>query len=240
MQASHQDLAALLEMQQLDIDILHLTKALEELPQRKVIIDARKRKLDLQSKQAQISGIKQHCLKRIQGLEDEERSLRKKEHGIQAAIEAAGNDFRNAEVRTKELDGVYKRLNSIESDLKEEREKLNHVDMLELQASEAYRDVAKTEQSATEEFKTKGTEIKARIAGMERHKASLAENVSEGVKKLYDYTATKHGGIALGKLDGSRCGVCRTPIDSGHLIELKAEAPLGTCPVCHRLLIIEQ
>ncbi|MFR8300535.1 MAG: C4-type zinc ribbon domain-containing protein [Gordonibacter urolithinfaciens] len=44
--------------------------------------------------------------------------------------------------------------------------------------------------------------------------------------------------MAVGLLTEGRCGVCRTVIDGGRLIDLKAEAPLGTCPHCKRLLVV--
>ena len=48
----------------------------------------------------------------------------------------------------------------------------------------------------------------------------------------------KAGGVAIGVLDDSRCGVCRMPIESGRLIDLRSQAPLGICPACKRLLVI--
>jgi hypothetical protein len=239
MQASHQDLAVLLEIQQLDLNIMNLTKQLEALPQRKVILDARARKQEIKAKQAKILSMKQQCAKKVNSYEDEISSLKKKEHGIQAAIEAAGNDFRNVEMRAKELDGICRRLQTVEADLAQAREKFSQIEEVELKADTAFEEFSATEETATEAFKAKGSELRIKIVTMEHQKAALAKNIEPQIKRLYDYSAERQGGVAIGKLEGARCGVCRTPIDSGHLADLRAEAPLGKCPVCHRLLIIE-
>ena len=47
------------------------------------------------------------------------------------------------------------------------------------------------------------------------------------------------GGVAIGRLLEDTCGICRTTIEGGRLIELRASAPLGVCPSCKRLLVIE-
>jgi hypothetical protein len=239
MQASQQDLAALLEIQQLDLNIMNLTKQLEALPQRKTILDARSRRQEIKAKQVKILSMKQQCAKKVRSREDEISSLKKKEHGIQAAIEAAGNDFRNVEMRAKELDGICRRLQAVEDELSQLREKLAQIEEVELKAKTALDEVSATEEAATEAFKAKGSELRIKIVGMERQKAALVEAVEPQIVRLYNHTAERQGGVAVGKLEGARCGICRTPIDSGHLADLRAEAPLGKCPVCHRLLIIE-
>ena len=58
------------------------------------------------------------------------------------------------------------------------------------------------------------------------------------LRDTYHRTAARTGGVAVGLLTEGRCGVCRTVIDGGRLIDLKAEAPLGTCPHCKRLLVV--
>ena len=42
----------------------------------------------------------------------------------------------------------------------------------------------------------------------------------------------------MGVLSEGKCGSCRTPLEHGKLIELRAHAPLGVCPNCGRLLIV--
>ena len=106
MQATPFDIESLLAAQQADFDIMHMTRSLEELPQREVILSCRQKREAMQQKVAKIEALKKETAKKRTRVNDEDASLQKKETGVQAAIEAAGNDYRNAEARTKELDGT--------------------------------------------------------------------------------------------------------------------------------------
>ena len=65
----------------------------------------------------------------------------------------------------------------------------------------------------------------------------METKVSPQLLDVYNRTAARSG-VAIGVLDGNRCGACRTVIDGGRLIDLRNQAPLGMCPSCKRLLVI--
>ncbi len=109
MQATKLDIELLERLQKIDLEISRLEKQLEELPQRKTILEARSKIASLETKQAQILSLMKDVKKKLTRINDEDASLAKKEKGVQAAIEAASGDFRGVEARTKELDGIFKR-----------------------------------------------------------------------------------------------------------------------------------
>ena len=55
----------------------------------------------------------------------------------------------------------------------------------------------------------------------------------------YKKTAARTGGVAVGRLQGSNCGVCRMAIEGGRLIDMKGQGNVAPCPQCGRLLILE-
>ncbi len=89
-----------------------------------------------------------------------------------------------------------------------------------------------------ESFKKEGGALKEGLAQLEAVRADIVAGMSPEIVKLYEKTAARAGGVAVGVLTENRCGVCRMPIDGGRLIDLKAQAPLGVCPSCKRLLLI--
>ena len=238
MQASPSDLAALLEVQQIDLSIMHLNKQLEELPQRGKILAARNKLDAIRTKLAQAEILRKEVSKKLSRISDEDASLAKKENGVQAAIDAAGGDFRNVEARTKELEGIRKRRATLEESRAEVQEELSKILALEDSANAAIKEVSAVEESQIASFQKEGGALKAQIADATRQREALFAQIDPDIADTYEKIANRLGSVAVGQLDGNKCGVCRAVIDSGRLIELKNEAPLGTCPNCKRMLII--
>ena len=238
MQVSRDDLAALLQIQQIDLEIMRQTKQLEELPQREAILATRQKRESVGAKRAQVEGLQREARKKITRITDEDASLAKKETGVQAAIEAAHGDFRNAEARTKELAGIAKRRATLAADHDAAADELAKIDGLAAQIARALDELDAQERSLVESFQREGGSLKSAIAQLQAQRAAAAASCSPEVLDLYDRAAARSGGVAVGRLDGNRCGTCRAVIEGGRLIDLKAQAPLGTCPACKRLLII--
>lgn len=240
MQATADELDALLEVQQMDLDVIRLTKEFEELPQRTMILEARKNAEALEGKLAKIEALGKETRKKIVRITDEDASLQKKENGVQAAIEAAGNDFRNAEARTKELDGIFKRRGELAANLEEAQAESKKISDLEAQVRSALEEVGNREAQATESFKQQGTEIQNAIAQEKARREHVLSRVSAPLASLYEKTAQRFTTVSLSHLEGSKCSVCRAKIDGGRLLDLKQEAPLSHCPSCKRLMIIRE
>ena len=239
MEAWHDDITALLHIQQIDLDILRQRKQLDELPQRSLILDARKKRAAVKGKQEKVDALKKDIAKRLTRVSDEDASLAKKEAGTQAAINAAQGDYRNVQVRTKELAGIAKRREALAEDRAKIDAELEKVSGLEAQVRRALEEIDAAEARAIESFQKEGGALKVKIAQLEAKRASVAETMDPQILKLYEKTAARAGGVAVGVLNGTQCGVCRANLEGGRLIELKSQAPLGTCPACKRLLIVE-
>lgn len=238
MQVSRDDLAALLQLQQIDLEVMRQTKQLEELPQRATILAARQKREAVEAKRAQVAALRKDAAHKLTRITDEDASLAKKEAGVQAAIEAAHGDFRNAEARTKELAGIAKRRATLADDHDAAAEELAKVEGLEGQIDRMLEELNAQEQAAVESFQREGGALKSGIAQLKAQRDAVVASLPAEVASLYEKAAARSGGVAVGRLDGTRCGACRAPIDGGRLIDLKAQAPLGTCPACKRLLII--
>lgn len=239
MQATREEIQTLCAIQQADFDIMHKTRELEELPQRKTILECRQKQASMNEKMSKLESLKKKITKKITSITDEDASLAKKEHGVQAAIEAAGTDYRHAESRTKELNGIFNRRNALKEELDQVQAENTKLQALFAQAEQALLEIKDTEASVTESFKSEGLKLKTEIAQAEKQKTDLLAQVSSELSQAYQSVSERLGSVVIGHLEGTRCGICRTEIDAGRIIELKGQAPLGTCPLCKRLLIVE-
>lgn len=239
MYLSPSDIEVLLRLQGVDRELLRAKKQLDELPQRAVILASRQKREGIVDKQAKVAALKRETNKKLVRITDEDASLAKKQQGVQAALEAAQGDYRNVEARAKELDGLVRRRASLADDLDAVSAELEKIEVLEAQIAKALEGVDAREGAAVDSFRKEGGALKMGIAKLEEERSRLAASVGEEVLRAYEKASARSGGVALGRLEGSRCGACRTVLDGGRLIELKSQAPLGICPSCKRLLIIE-
>lgn len=238
MNATPAEIETLEQIQTIDLDLHRSKKELDELPQRQVIAAARQKRAVFEEKLEQISALKKDTDKKITRITDEDASLIKKEHGVQAAINAAQGDYRNVDARSKELAGIEKRRASLAEDLETLNEELSRIEAMAAQVSGAIEKLNAEEQQATDSFKKEGGALQSAIQSQQQARQKLAAKVSPELMGIYDKAVECHGGVAIGHLVDSHCGVCRATIDSGRLIDLRNHAPLGECPNCKRLLII--
>lgn len=238
MRATSEELATLLQMQQVDLEIIRLEKELAELPQRKVIVAAREKKRVIEEKRARVEAMRKEAEAKLSRVSDEDAKLAVKQRIAQEAVENAKDNYRNVEARAKEMNGYAKRRATLEEELDKLGSELAKVEEIEAQVSSLLESVNRQEAEATEAFQTQGGALKNDIARLEAQKARVSEHLSEGIRGLYEKTVSRTGGVAVARLLDGKCSACRTPIDGGRLLDLKAQAPLATCPNCKRLLIV--
>lgn len=239
MQATHEEIEVLYEVQNRDLEAKKLKQLLDNLPQRSTILEARKKREAIMQKSKQIDALHKEAVKKLNRINDEDASLEKKENGVQAAIEAAGNDYRNAEARTKELNGIFRRRGELSESRDKVSEELNKINGLKSQIGSALDDLDVTENEAIDSFKTEGGDLNNRIAKAQAEREALLKQLSSEVAAFFDKTSANFDTVSIAKLEGSTCSVCRSKIEQGHLIALRKDAPLTTCPSCKRILIIE-
>lgn len=238
MEATREDIEGLFELQRIDLEVKRLTKELDDLPQRSIIVAAREKKTEIEAKAEKVAELKRATTKKITRIDDEDASLAKKEAGVQAAIDAAHGDFRNVEARTKELAGIVRRRGTIAEERVGVQAELDKIAAMEAQIALALEELAAKEQEAIDSFQKQGGDLKLAIAKLEAGRGQVEAKVDAELVRSYDRIAARSGGVSIGVLDGTRCGVCRMPIDGGRLIDLRGQAPLGVCPSCKRLLVI--
>ena len=239
MQADFRDLETLLEIQKIDLAVMQAKKKRIELPQRIEVMRLRKKRGEIQAKLDQVYELKKRADNEMTIVEDEDRALVEKQERAQELIDAAGSDYRKVESHSREMAGVAKRRETLaakRADVDAQLQKIHAVrDQLEgaIAASEA------EEARLRAAFEGEDTALAELIRERTQQRDELVATVDPALVALYEKTAARTGGVAIGVLEDETCGVCRTHIEGGRLIELRAAAPLGTCPTCKRLLVIE-
>lgn len=240
MHANTDDLAVLERIQQLDRDIASAERTLTRLPQRATILEARSKRREVQEKSAKVEQLRAKADERFAALADEEERLAGRAAKLQAELDEAKGTYRDVEKRTKELGGIAKRRATLEADIDACTDELAKIEALQAQVAAALAELDERESAATEQFVAEGGALKRTSArlGAERE-AACAEVSDAQLLALYEQTAQRCGGVALGRLQGGRCGVCRAELDSDRLVDMRASGNLSVCPQCGRLLVVE-
>mgnify|MGYP003277734861 FL=1 len=152
MEATREDIEGLFELQRIDLEVKRLTKELDDLPQRSIIVAAREKTTEIEAKAEKVAELKRVTARKITRIDDEDASLAKKEAGVQAAIDAAHGDFRNVEARTKELAGIVRRRGTIAEERIGVQAELDKITAMEAQIVLALEELAAKEQQAIDSF----------------------------------------------------------------------------------------
>ena len=233
------DLATLLKMQHLDLEALRVKKQLEELPQRAVILEARSKKKAIEQKRAQLDALHAKADAQLAHIDEEDASLAEKQRHVQGEIDAVRGDYRGVEARPKEPNGFAKRRNTLEAELNTVSEELAKIEGVQAQVTAALAGLERQEAEATAAFVKQGGALKDAAARIEAERAMLASSLPKELLDTYEKTAARTGGVAVGRLQGTNCGVCRMAIEGGRLIDMQGQGNVAPCPQCGRLLILE-
>lgn len=239
MQVDTDDLATLLQMQHIDLEIMQASKKLQGLPQRATILEARTKRRDVEQKRAQLDAMHAEADARLASIGEEDAMLAEKQRRVQDEIDATRSGYRDVEARTRELNGFAKRRNALEGELSTVGDELAKIEGVQARVAEIMGDLDKRESQATESFVKEGGALKQALAQMEARRSSLAAALPAELLAAYEKTASRTGGVAVGRLQGANCGVCRMAIEGGHLIDMKVRGNVAPCPQCGRLLILE-
>ena len=239
MQVELQELQSLLEIQAIDLEIMRAKKKRIELPQRIQVMRLRKKRSEIQEKLDQVCELQNAADKEMTAIEDEDRSLAEKQERSQELINEAGSDFRKVESHTKDMAAAAKRREDLAEQRVEVEAKLAKIKDVRGQLEGAIAASEAEEARLRAEFEGEDGELAEQIRANTARRDELVAGINSELVQLYEKTASKTGGVAIGKLDGDTCGVCRSGIEGGHLIALRNQAPLGACPTCKRLLVIE-
>lgn len=238
MKADRNSINGLLQLQKVDIELLRSQKKLEELPQREKILNLRKKKQEIIAKQEQIAPMRRGVERDSTRVDDEDERLAGRQVETQKKIDEAQGDYRAIESLSKDLNGISKRRNALEEDKATFLQKLAQIEEIESQINNALATVEKQEQEVVESFQKEGGALTNAIARLEAMRESTIKNLPEELVDVYIKKKQKGGGVAVSVLQEGSCSICRTQVDPGKLLQLKAEAPLTECPSCKRMMVV--
>ena len=231
------DAAALLELQALDLEILRAKKRLEELPEKRAILEIRAKQRDVSELRHKAEVLVGKLSADLKGHQDEITMLTDKIAAEQAKVMAT-TDHRAVTSITREMDGLKRRRDKVEMESLQLMERIEKAKAQEATIDAALSQLADKEAAAVERFKVVGGALQKEIAANERKREVVSGTISAPLIERYESARASKGGVGVGRLDGDSCSACRMSLPAERIGELEAGDDVGTCPQCRRLLVV--
>lgn len=231
--------AALLRIQELDLEIMRFERQLDSLPEKQAILDARAKLKEVDArleKGKTILGAQEAELKRLQ---DEIAMLEAKIAAEQDKV-MSGAITAHKEVAhiTREMDSLRQRKDGLDTQALRFMERVEQAEAGMAHLDEARTELASREDALIARFKEIGGEIRSQVAQRVTQRAKLAELLTPALLKRYDTAREQRGGVGVGKLEADACSACHSDLPTESLRDLSMGDPIAECPACGRLLVV--
>jgi len=227
-----------MDLQEVDLNLLRSKKKFDGLSQRRAILALREKRKAIEAKQAQVAALRKEAEQEVARIDDEDERLQAKQAAAEEKIAAVKGDYRAVEAHTKELGGIAKRRNTLESELAPLGEKITQIEAIEAQVAEALGRVVGQEEETIASFQEDAGLLSDRIAELQATRDAAFASLEAGLADAYSKKVQRCGGIAVARLSGNLCSVCRNMLEEGKLLQVQGEAPLSECPYCRRMMVV--
>ncbi|MBR3257955.1 MAG: hypothetical protein IKF96_03095 [Eggerthellaceae bacterium] len=240
MECPAETLELLEKLQAMDFTILNLKRTFETLPQRQAILKARQGLMDVRERKVSADELVAKAQAKVDDVLAEDAQQAQKEEEIKKLLQDKSAGYREVEAMNKQLASVAKRRETLNHHLNGYKAELAKVKAVADKIDSAIASLEAKEAQEVESFRAQGTDLRERIAKAEKERAAFAPQLPASLLALYEKTAIRCGGVGVSHLKGDSCTVCRGKIDEARLHQCRKEAPLSTCPLCRRLLIVDK
>lgn len=231
--------AALLALQTCDLEIRRAAKLLDELPEKRAILETRHKADEVRQLKGKTEELVHRLERAITANTDEVATVDEKIVGVQKTLDS-GQVTNPKEVHnlSREMDALKRREDKLDNDtialmerLEKAREQVAKVEM-------ALERLSAREKQLITEYRAKGGEMQTSLDSHKTQRAELAASLGDDLLARYETTAAAKGGIGAAKLLEVACSACRVELPAERLRELREGPDIGLCPNCRRLLVV--
>lgn len=238
MKASNTEIKYLKELQKIDSSIKKEIKKFNDLPLHSEMKDLEKKLFELRQKSKQIESMKKEADNRAEKLQNEDDDLLSREEAVQKSIDNAAGDFRNLEVRTKELDSISSRRKRLEEMLLKVTQEQDKVSQIDKKLKHGISEIETLFQDKTNEFDNLKLALRSKIESNNTKRNDILSKLNNDLVRLYEDSSNKVGTVVLSSIEDDKCSICKTMIDEGRIIDMRNNGNIALCPHCGRIIIL--
>ena len=228
---------ALIELQNVDMQVIRARNALEQIPETAQIQQVRAKLKELARRMTKIVG----ALKDAQIEVEDNAGRRQTLTGYVDAINeenASSTDFRRIQDNNAELERLAKRLEKVDFNQNKAKAEADRLSGVLDQATAMKAQLEARERELLEAFRTRAQDIKDELTRLIGERESLVSSLSAELLARYQASCKAHGQVGVAELDGGACTGCRVQLQPSQVDVLRQGPDVSVCPVCGRLLVV--
>jgi len=230
---------ALLAIQQIDVDIAKIQRAIDGH-------EAKQRIAAVRSQIAQADAILEKLTVERGTIHGQYIDAQLEVEGLVEKIAVdkvrlnGGLGHREAGHVQRDIDAMVRRIDALEFGEIGLLDRRDAVDSKIALLTEKRAEFEAAAEELTDRFRTLASHAQARIAQMNKQRVRHAELVGADVLARYEAVALAKAGVGVGSLEGDSCSSCKMVIATSQADALLSGPPIGTCPMCRRLIVVPQ
>lgn len=234
------DLArALLSLSEQDLGIVRAEKQLDELPEKRTILEVRKKIREFESLLTKAQAYVDEAQRAVKRDEDETAALDAKIDAEQSKIiSGAVTNPKELQNLSRELDALRRRKDKLENTTISIMEKVEAGQAQVATVAAAIQKAHEREEGLIAEFQAKGGALQRDIAAMKARRDAVSAALPADMLGRYERARQAKHGVAVGTLQGEMCSACRVQLPSERVQSLEAGPDIAECPNCKRILIV--
>lgn len=231
--------AALLELQQIDLELARAERTLDELPEKKAILEIRSKHREVQNLASKADLLVSKIEAEIHKMQDETSVVQGHADDEQAKLMTGQiTDHKQVQYISRELDALRRRKDKLEMDTLKLMERLEKAQGQRETVHEALEQLADREVVLVERFREHGGELQNTIAENVAKREAVAGSLDPEMLQRYLSLREAKAGIGVGRLEGDSCSACRMQLPAESVAALAAGPDVGICSHCHRLIVV--
>ena len=219
--------ASLLELQRLDLEILHGKKRLDELPEKQAILDVRHKLRDVSALRHKADVLVQQARKRPEGASGRDREPDRQDR------RRAGQG--HVDHRPSRGDVTDPRDGRTATPSRQARDGVARTDGPDREGDSPDRDDRRRDRRSSRTGKPPPSLSTSPLAGRcrmrpptwKRDRRALAESLDAKTLTEYEALRESKGGVGVGQLDGDTCSACRMSLPAERISELTSGPDVG-------------
>jgi hypothetical protein len=221
---------ALLALQALDLEVMRAEKRLDELPEKRAILETRAKISEVRLLKAKTDLLVSKLEAQLRAHQDEISTLSEKLTTEQKKVMET-SDHRMVQAITREMDGLKRRRDKIEMQSLQLMERIDKAIGQREKVDAALAQLAAKDESLVGQFQAKGGELQAEIATLNARRDAYASQLGPETLDRYRTVRDQRGGIGVGKLEDATCSACRMELPAERVKELRESgSDIGQCP----------
>ena len=231
----------LLSLLEHDLTIARAEKALDELPEKRSILQLRRRMKEIESvRDRALAGV--HALEANIAKANDEAALVTEKIGAEQDKITSGVVVNPKELQhlSREIESLVRRRDALETEELELMQKAEDASARIATIDATLEEGRHKESELIRAFQVKGGTLQTEIRQAIAERGSIAAGLPAGLLQRYEALREQKHGIAVGQLEHGMCTACRTQLPAAKAQAIEAGPSIAECPNCRRLLVVRQ